>query len=544
MKYSLVNKIGYIFLGCLQNMTMGGIIFGWSSILPVLLTSAARGGLGLSVDFVHLMFVAGSFSSFLGPLCLGLVLDAYGPRVCSTVSITFIIAGCLFFSLADISQTYQLLIGICLIAFGGPGVQSAVIHLSNLFPSWKASATAIITGSFQLSFFIFTIFYHLWVNERWEYRSIFLVYSAVCVLMVIASLVIWPDTPFTFEKSVRSLQSDSADSQDAPIVATESTGLLPKKQQNLRPRIGLLRAPSVMIHSESYGFETADLKSKTLYHQVCSIEFIELAVFFIISTYWTNFFLGTLDMQLGDVMGLNYAQRDEVGRLCTLAMTLGAVIIPLIGFIMDFFGFPITSLLTAVFGITWACLLRVETLESLRLSLIFYTLFRTFLFTFTFAYLADVLGFTYFGILAGLLFMASGFIGLTQYWLRIAVAGTCHLNLGVGQECSEGQWVTLHNAILVTFLVLPVISFQDYWRRRSSPHMSRPKSDFDVQDYFKSVMVGGSSTFASASASATGWSRHNSDDHNADISRSMETRNSAVYESFKHPQSTSSVINI
>lgn len=118
MKYSLPNKIGYILLGCLQNMTMGGIIFGWSSILPVLLTSPSNkpiGGLGLTVDFVHLMFVAGSFSSFLGPLCLGLVLDAYGPRVCSTVSIIFIIAGCLFFSLAEIGQSYQVLVGICLI---------------------------------------------------------------------------------------------------------------------------------------------------------------------------------------------------------------------------------------------------------------------------------------------------------------------------------------------------------------------------------------------------------------------------------------------
>lgn len=393
-----------------------------------------------------------------------------------------------------------------------------MIHLSNLFPSWKASATAIITGSFQLSFFIFTIFYHLWVKEKWEYRSIFLVYSAVCALNVIASLFIWPDTPFTFETTTRSVEFDNLETSDAG----ESSRLLPRQ----RPKIGLLRAPSVMIHSESYGYETADLKSQTLYRQLCSAEFIELAVFFIVSTYWANFFIGTLDMQLGDVMGLNYEQRDEVGRLCTLAMTLGAAAIPLIGFIMDYFGFPVTSLLTAFFGIGWACLLRVETLESLRMSLIFYTLFRTALFTFTFAYLADVLGFAYYGVLAGLLFMASGFIGLTQYWLRIAVAGTCHLN--IGETCSQGQWVTLHNVILISFLVLPVISFQDYWRRRSSPHMSRPKSDFDVQDYFQGVLSGAV------------YSRHNS---NADINL-IATKNAAGYESFKQPSSLTSEINI
>ena len=31
---------------------------------------------------------------------------------------------------------------------------------------------------------------------------------------------------------------------------------------------------------------------------------------------------------------MDYVHRDEIGRLCTLIMTLGAVFIPLIGFIM------------------------------------------------------------------------------------------------------------------------------------------------------------------------------------------------------------------
>ena len=116
MTKRMFDKIGYIILGCVQVGTMGGIIFGWSSFLPVLLTSTTKGGLGLPVDFVHLMFVAGSFCSFLGPLCLGVILDAYGPRVCSTISIGLIITGCLIFSLSDASESQYLLLGICLIS--------------------------------------------------------------------------------------------------------------------------------------------------------------------------------------------------------------------------------------------------------------------------------------------------------------------------------------------------------------------------------------------------------------------------------------------
>ena len=150
--------------------------------------------------------------------------------------------------------------------------------------------------------------------------------------------------------------------------------------------------------------------------------------------------------------------------------------------IIDYFGFAVTSLLTSVFGIIWASLTRVGTLDTLKLSLVFYSLFRTFVFTFTFAYLADVLGFSYYGVLAGVLFMTSGFIGLLQYWLRIAIAGTCHLKLE--DTCSHGNWHLLHTIVLISLiLILPIISYKDYWRRRTSPHMSKPKSNFDVHNY-------------------------------------------------------------
>lgn len=89
-----------------------------------------------------------------------------------------------------------------LIAFGGPGVQNAIIHLSNLFPSWKASATAVITGSFQLSFVVFFVFDQLWVFRDWSYQSLFLSYCLICLVNVVISLTMWPDVPYHIDDSV------------------------------------------------------------------------------------------------------------------------------------------------------------------------------------------------------------------------------------------------------------------------------------------------------------------------------------------------------
>lgn len=154
------------------------------------------------------MFVIAISVSLLGPLVLGVVLDYYGPRICSLISIAIIICGCILFGYSDIDSFPYFLPAICLIAFGGPGVQSSIIHLSNLFPSWKATATALITGSFQLSFIIFFIFDQLWAIEKIAYQKLFFSYCGVCIINAIISLLLWPDVPYSYEQQVAIILED------------------------------------------------------------------------------------------------------------------------------------------------------------------------------------------------------------------------------------------------------------------------------------------------------------------------------------------------
>jgi len=91
------------------------------------------------------MFVYATSINFTGPLLLGALLDAYGPRACSVLSIGLVTAGFVLFALSS-EKFFAYLPAITMIAFGGPGVQSSIIHLSNLYPTHKATVTSIITG--------------------------------------------------------------------------------------------------------------------------------------------------------------------------------------------------------------------------------------------------------------------------------------------------------------------------------------------------------------------------------------------------------------
>lgn len=94
---------------------MGGILFGWTSIISLLLSSPSEGGAGLTNESVHTMFVIASFCSFLGPLCLGILLDIYGPRICSTVSIIIIVFGFLLMGFAEEGSIHPFIIAMCFI---------------------------------------------------------------------------------------------------------------------------------------------------------------------------------------------------------------------------------------------------------------------------------------------------------------------------------------------------------------------------------------------------------------------------------------------
>jgi hypothetical protein len=131
---------------------------------------------------------------------------------------------------------------------------------------------------------------------------------------------------------------------------------------------------------------------------------------------------------------------------------------------MDTYGFPITMLVTVFFGITWAVLLGTENPNLLNASFVFFSLFRTFLYTFIFSYLADRLGFKFYGVLVGIMFIISGFVSLLQYWLLDFAEGDC--STSGDSVCTHSQWLLLNRLMLLMFVSLLIFPYQDYTERR------------------------------------------------------------------------------
>jgi len=88
----------------------------------------------------------------------------------------------------------------------------------------------------------------------------------------------------------------------------------------------------------------------------------------------------------------------EAMRWFTVITVCGVLGIPFVGYSMDVLGFRATRAITVGLGCLWAAMTLVPHRLVLLLSFGVYALFRTFTFNYYFAFLADRLGFRYFGV--------------------------------------------------------------------------------------------------------------------------------------------------
>ena len=224
--------------------------------------------------------------------------------------------------------------------------------------------------------------------------------------------------------------------------------------------------------------------------------FLRLTLFFVVNSFWANFYvgksrlflsnpiifsfsfciIGTMDIQLGDSNLYDIEERQDYDRIFALLMTCGVLGIPIVGTMMDGLGFPVTSLTLITFGCLWSLCLFSQIKSLLILSFILYALFRTFLFTFLFAYAADTLGFKYFGILVGIMFVAGGVVSLLQYPLTQWATGTCHNISNLQFSCLPGRWIYIHLLMIITMFLSYSFTYYDWIRRKSISSLKKVNS--------------------------------------------------------------------
>lgn len=174
-----------------------------------------------------------------------------------------------------------------------------------------------------------------------------------------------------------------------------------------------------------------------------------------------------MDIQLGDSDRYGPIERQNYDRIFTLTMTGGFLSIPAAGMMMDHLGFPTTALFISFTGLMWSICLLSGSATTLIASFLFYSLFRTFLFAFIFAYAADTMGFKFYGILMGIMFVIGAFVSLLQYHLAKWATGTCHNATEEGTYCSKGNWDSVNLLVVITMLLSFAFAFEDWRRRRA-----------------------------------------------------------------------------
>lgn len=319
-------RLWFFVFGCLQTSLVSGICFGWASIAGTLLVAPLdEGGAGLTMDQTTQIFAMAVSISYFAALLMGYVLDICGPRICSVISHSIIAVGCQIFAL---SQTYPYFaLGTCMMAFGSPGIQNAVIHLANLFPDSRFLAMSSLGGSITIAFAILPIFDMLWMDYGIYLSTMFGTYVYVILLLAVGSLLLWPDTPFELEEHDE--QSLLTFNQNHPT--PEESLILTANHMHMMeaPVNSFLRSNShhQLDRSESFQNSSAALRVENLqlvsikdfpfHQQVFSWIYLRMLLVFVTTSFMVNFYAASLPTELADQHIFSSDHQHEMAKIFT-----------------------------------------------------------------------------------------------------------------------------------------------------------------------------------------------------------------------------------
>lgn len=519
-------RLGLLVFGVMQNSLAGGLIFGWASIdHTLLLAPLQEGGAGLTPKQETLMFSLGTSLTMIAALILGTVLDYRGPRMASIAACGLVALGCLIFALS--SQFITYLLGIALFAFGGPGVGNSIVHIANLFPGNENFAMSALIGSIAFSFSVFAAFDYFWQTfATITFRQLFGGLSLVCFVLTIGAFLLYPDEPY--EKMIEDDFDDDLDDDD--IGDTEETRLL--KQPPAINRIPIPPGTRAVGNSESYhpvfsppratmvieqpldsklrdsrkmairtdsfiasskalrrGRSFLSLKDQPFFSQVVSGSHLRALVVFLVSSFVTNFYVGTLSTsvrhvldisvacpcrlltqplmtsirsQLGDKQEFTAEQRHDLANLFTMIMSMGIVGSLVVGVMIDRIGLELCTAITLVLGQLQMLLILLggRSIVAMIASFVAYALFRSCVYSVFIGSLTSKLGFKYFGMLLGIGYATSGIAQLMFPTMVQIIEGNCHLMDSTTESCDHGGWRKFEMAqlaILSALHILPIL---------------------------------------------------------------------------------------
>jgi MFS family permease len=296
-------RVALAVLACLQNSLVGGLVYGWASITPMLTGSVEDGGGNLSHEETILIFAWASSVGMVSTLLLGWVLDRFGPRVCSVIANASILVGCQLFAISTEFKSFA--IATLFMSFGGPGIQVSIVHLANLFPENQFLTLSFLNGTISFSFAVFAAFDYLWETyPAVTYRALFQYYCLVIVLSLSASVLYWPDKPFEAQHRRSSVFEPSAEEDYIEAYTAHQYLMEQPLDSYLRtdPNHREVHRSMSYIFSrkaiESGNVNLVGLKDQPFHKQLFSGTYIRALLCFITSCFLANFYVGSISTEV------------------------------------------------------------------------------------------------------------------------------------------------------------------------------------------------------------------------------------------------------
>lgn len=315
MSRSEPSRTTLVVVALVQNALFGGVLYGWASIdRSLLVASKEEGGAGLAPHQTTHAFAVASSASMLATLVLGAVLDAYGPRACSVMSHMAIAFGFAAFGAATTWQHY--VVGASLMAFGGPGIQVSVVHISNLFPDRQFFVLSGLTGSMSLSFSVFSAFDWLWEKHQADgmsVRHMFGGYAVLAIASLVTSCLVWPDASFppprTASEILGAEHVPTAEEEYVEAVTAHSHLVMEQplqsylRQDDQEAEMSrLMRKPSYLqlttVLSEGGDPHLVSLKDQPFQRQLASPQYLLPVMAFLVTCFLANFYVASFSTEV------------------------------------------------------------------------------------------------------------------------------------------------------------------------------------------------------------------------------------------------------
>ena len=301
------------------------------------------------------------------------------------------------------SKTLDLFqVGLIVMSFGGAGVHFSWFNVSNLFPRYKKTVSSMVVGSFTISGLVFVAYDGLsaaGVTRQQLFVTHAVVNAAVCLLAALW----WPTRPFnlgdvvTFTSPVSYTITATAAKTAAPAATAATALVLPgtpgkiaadgvqKPAKELAQSAAVLQAKPAPkqqhLHSDWLAMGISD--------QLRLPSFVSMVVFFSVNHLGYVFYVGTALDQLE-----RFGDHDQSYlRTLSWVMPCGCLSVPFFGWVLDNCSFSRAFGIVNTLGLLSAVLSLVENLQLQVLRFVLFALFRTCLFSGTFAYVAANYGF-------------------------------------------------------------------------------------------------------------------------------------------------------